>query len=114
MDFLNDFLGFVEATFLAIWHFIAALIYWSVSQIAAIPWGELSYLPAWKIMLLSMIMAVWLTFVYRMIWAFWEAGEKAIIAVILLTTVFIRSLPIILIAGLVGAAVAWIINNVNF
>ena len=110
MNFLNDFLGFVEATFASIWHACAMLIYWAVAQICAIPWGHLNYLPAWKIMLLSTVMAVWFTFVYRMVWAFCEAGEKAICAVIILTTVFIRSLPIIVAAGLVGAAGTWIIN----
>ena len=110
MDFLNDFLGFVEATFTAIWHACAMLIYWAVAQIAALPWGRLNYLPAWKFVLLSAVMALCLLFLWRMIWAFWEAGEKAINAVVLLTVVLIRSLPIIVAAGLVAAASAWIIN----
>lgn len=114
MDFLNDLLGFVEAAVAGFFHFIATLIYWSFAQIAAMPWGALGYLPAWKVMLISTISGLLLIFIYRMMWAFWEAGEKALTALILLTTVFIRSLPIIVIAGLVAAASAWIINNVNF
>lgn len=114
MDFINDLLGFLEATFLGIFHFIGMLIFWSVAQIAAVPWGALSYLPVWKIMLISTITALLLLYMYRMMWAFWEAGEKALAAIILLTTVFIRSLPLIVIAGLVAAASAWVVNNVNF
>jgi hypothetical protein len=114
MDFLSDFLGFIEATFLAIWRVCATLIYWSVEQIYSIPWNQLGYLPAWKIVVLSTIMAVWGVFVYRMFWAYYEAGEKVINAAVILTTVFIRSLPIIVAAGLVAAAGAWIINNVNY
>ena len=110
MNFLNDFLEFVEATFTDVWHACAMLIYWAVAQIGAIPWAHLNYLPAWKIVLLSAIMALWLMFLWRMIWAFSEAGEKAICAVIILATVFIRSLPIIFAAGLMGAAGTWIIN----
>ncbi len=114
MDFLNDLLGFVEATISGIMHFIGMLLFWSITQIASVPWGALSYLPVWKVMLLSTLTALLLIFVYRMLWAFWEAGEKMMVALILLTTVFIRSLPIILIAGIVAAIGAWVVNNVNF
>ena len=114
MDFLNDLLGFVEAAVAGIFHFIRMLLFWSFDQVAAIPWGALSYLPVWKVMLLSSIMALFMLFLYRMAWAFWEAGEKALTALILLMTVFIRSMPIIVLAGVAAAAGAWIINNVNF
>jgi len=114
MDFLNDLLGFVEAVVLGVFRFIAMLLAWSVAQIASIPWGALSYLPVWKVMFISTITALLLIFVYRMVWAFWEAGEKMLAAFIILTTLFIRSLPIIIIAGLVAAMGAWVVNNVNF
>ncbi|MFY9642595.1 MAG: hypothetical protein WCD20_04680 [Rhodomicrobium sp.] len=114
MDFLNDLLGFIETAVEGIFHFIGMLIYWSLSQIAAVPWNQLSYLPPWKIMFLSVLSALILVYVYRMMWAFWEAGEKAMAALIILTTVFIRSLPIIVIAGLVAAMGCWVVNNVNF
>ena len=108
MDFLNDLLGFLETAIAGVFHFIGMLLFWSVAQIAAVPWGALSYLPVWKVMFLSTLSALILVFAYRMMWAFWEAGEKALAALILLTTVFIRSLPIIIIAGLVAAASAWV------
>ncbi|MGO9484844.1 MAG: hypothetical protein ACLPX9_09725 [Rhodomicrobium sp.] len=114
MDFLNDLLGFMEAVITGIFQFIRMLLVWSIEQIAAVPWGALSYLPPWKVMLLSTIMAFILLFFYRMAWAFWEAGEKAMTAFILVMTVFIRSLPLIVLAGIAAAAGAWIINNVNF
>ncbi len=113
MDFLNDLLGFLEAVIAGVFQFIRMLLLWSFEQIAAIPWGALSYLPAWKVVLLSTIMALLLQFFYRMLWAFWEAGEKALSAFILLMSVFFRGLPIIVLAGIVAAAAAWIINNVN-
>lgn len=114
MDFLNDLLGFVEAAFEGVFRFVRMLLLWSFDQVAAIPWGALSYLPVWKVMLLSAIMALFLLFLYRMAWAFMEAGEKALTALILLMTVFIRSMPIIVLAGVAAAAGAWVINNVNY
>ena len=114
MDFLNDLLGFVEAAVAGVFQFVRMLLFWSFEQIAAIPWGALSYLPVWKVMLLSTIMALLLLFLYRMGMAFLEAGEKALAAFILLMTVFIRGMPIIVLAGIAAAAGAWVINNVNF
>ena len=114
MDFLNDLLGFVEAAFEGVFRFVRMLLFWSFDQVAAIPWGALSYLPVWKVMLLSAIMALFLLFLYRMGLAFLEAGEKALTALILLMTVFIRGMPIIVLAGIAAAAGAWVINNVNF
>jgi hypothetical protein len=114
MDFLNDLLGFVEAAVAGVFQFVRMLLFWSFEQIAAIPWGALSYLPVWKVMLLSTIMSLLLLFLYRMGIALLEAGEKALAAFILLTTVFIRGMPIIVLAGIAAAAGAWVINNVNF
>ncbi len=114
MDFLNDLLGFIEAAVTGIFHFIGMLVYWSLAQIAAVPWGALSYLPVWKVMFLSILTALILNYIFWMVWAFWEAGEKALAALIILTTVFIRTLPIIVIAGLVAAMGCWVVNNVNF
>jgi hypothetical protein len=59
MDFLN---------------FVRRLLFWSFDQAAAIPWGALSYMPVSKVMLLSSIMALFTLFLYRMAWAFMEAG----------------------------------------
>jgi hypothetical protein len=114
MDFLNDLLGFVEAAVAGVFQIVRMLLFWSFEQIAAIPGGALSYLPVWKVMLLSTIMSLLLLFLYRMGIALLEAGEKALAAFILLTTVFIRGMPIIVLAGIAAAAGAWVINNVNF
>jgi hypothetical protein len=80
MDFLNDLLGFVEAAGAGVFRFVRMLLFWSFDQVAAIPWGTLSYLPVWKVMLLSSIMAFFTLFLYRMAWAFMEAGEKTLTA----------------------------------
>jgi hypothetical protein len=114
MDFLNDLLGFVEAAVAGVFQFVRMLLFWSFEQIAAIPWGALSYLPVWKVMLLSTITALLLLYLYRMGLALLEAGEKALAAFILLMTVFIRGMPVIVLAGIAAAAGAWVINNVNF
>ena len=45
MDFLNDLLGFVEAAVTGVFRFVRMLLFWSFDQVAAIPWGALSYLP---------------------------------------------------------------------
>jgi hypothetical protein len=53
-------------------------------------------------------------FLYRAGRQLLEAGEKALSAFVTLLTVFVRTLPPILLAGAAAAAGAWVVNHVNF
>ncbi|MBI4725464.1 MAG: hypothetical protein HY765_10955 [Rhodomicrobium sp.] len=113
MQFLNQLLQFVQQGLTAVFRFIQAIWQWSVAQMVAVPWDQLGSLPAWKIATLIIVGGAVAYFLYRAATELLEAGEKALSAFATLVTVFIRTLPPILLAGLAAAAGAWIINHVT-
>jgi hypothetical protein len=114
MQFINQLLQFLQQGLAAIFRFIQIIWQWSVAQILAVPWDRINTLPFWKIILLVVIGVVVIYFLYRAARELLEAGEKALSAFVTLLTVFVRTLPPILLAGVAAAAGAWIINHVNF
>ncbi len=114
MPFLNQLLRFLQEGLSAIFRFVQTIWQWTVSQIASVPWNELSNLPVWKIVVLVAVGCAVAYFIYRAGVELLEAGEKALSAFATLLTVFIRTLPPILLAGVAAAGGAWIINHVNF
>jgi hypothetical protein len=70
-------------------------------------------MPFWKVILLVVVGCVVVYFLYRAGRELLEAGEKALSAFATLLTVFVKTLPPILIAGVAAAAGAWVINHVN-
>ena len=113
MQFLNQLLQFLQQGLAAIFRFVQSIWQWSVSQILAVPWDGLNDMPFWKVILLVAIACVVIYFLYRAGRELMEAGEKALSAFATLLTVFVKTLPPILIAGLAAAAGAWVINHVN-
>lgn len=103
MDFLNQLLKLLQQGLAAIFRFIAVTWSWTIEQIRSIPWDHLSELPALKVALLIAVAATVLYLLYRAGRELLEAGEKVVTAFITLVTVFVRTLPFILIAGVVAA-----------
>jgi hypothetical protein len=114
MQFLNQLLQFLQQGLAAIFRFIQLIWQWTVTQIMAVPWDRLGTLPLWKVVLLILIGAGVVYFLYRAARELLEAGEKALSAFVTLLTVFVRTLPPILLAGVAAAGGAWVINHVNF
>lgn len=110
---LDDLLGFLEDGIVALFHFVRVLLEWSLEQILSVPWRHLGYLPAWKIVVISVIGVLVVMILWRVLREFYEAGEKAAVAFVVLLSVFLRTLPAMLLAGVVAAAGAWVINNVQ-
>ena len=113
MQILNQLLQFLKQAISAIFNFIQTIWQWSVAQILAVPWHQLGALTWWKVVILAVTGVVVFYLLYRAGKELLEAGEKALSAFVTLLTVFIRTLPPILLAGGAAAAGAWIINHVN-
>ncbi len=113
MQILNQLLQFLKQALSAIFNFIQMIWQWSVAQILAVPWQQLGALPLWKVIVLAVTGAVVVYLLYRAGRELLEAGEKALSALVTLLTVFVRTLPPILLAGGAAAAGAWVINHVN-
>src|SRR5262245_32583308 len=114
MQFIDQLLTFLRTGLAAIFRFVETIWRWSIDQIFRVPWQALGELPLWKQLLLVVTAGVVIYFLYKAIKELLEAGEKALAAFATLLTVFVKTLPPILLAGLAAAAGAWVINNVNF
>ena len=114
MQFLDQLLNFLRTGLSAIFRFVETIWRWSVQQIFGVPWNALGDLPLWKQLLLVVVAGVVLYFLYKAIKELLEAGEKALSAFATLLTVFVKTLPPILLAGIAAAAGAWVVNNVTF
>lgn len=114
MQILNQLLLFLKQAISAIFNFIQTIWQWSVKQILAVPWHQLGSLPWWKVVILAVTAAVVAYLLYRAGKELLDAGEKALSAFVTLLTVFVRTLPPILLAGGAAAAGAWVINHINF
>jgi hypothetical protein len=113
MQIINQLLQFLRHAISAIVTFIQTIWQWSVTQILAVPWHQLGNLPWWKVIILVATGVVVFYLLYRAGRELLEAGEKALSAFVTVLTVFVRTLPPILLAGGAAAAGAWVINHVN-
>jgi hypothetical protein len=114
MQFIDQLLNFLRTGLSAIFRFVETIWRWSVQQIFGVPWNSLGDLPLWKQLLLVVVAGVVLYFLYKAIKELLDAGEKALAAFATLLTVFVKTLPPILLAGIAAAAGAWVVNNVTF
>ena len=113
MQIINQLLQFLKQGISAVFNFIQTIWQWSTTQILAVPWQQLGNLPWWKVVILAVTGVVVVYLLYRAARELLEAGEKALSAFVTLLTVFVRTLPPILLAGAAASAGAWVINHVN-
>jgi hypothetical protein len=113
MQFLNQLLQLLQQGIAAIFRFIGSIWQWTIAQITAVPWNRLNELSIIKVVLLIAVGAAVIYLLYRAIKELLEAGEKLLSAFASVLSVFVKTLPYILIAGIIAAVGAWIINNVN-
>ena len=112
-NFSTNCCSFCSKDFAAIFRFIGLIWQWTITQISAVPWNRLNDLSTLKVVLLIIIGVAVIYLLYRAAMELLEAGEKLLAAFVTTLSVFVRTLPYILIAGLVAAGGAWVINHVN-
>jgi hypothetical protein len=74
----------------------------------AAPWQNW---PLWKQLVLILVAGVIVYVLYKAIKELWETGERALGAFTSLLGAFVKTLPRILIAGLVALGGIWLLNN---
>lgn len=114
MQLVNQFLQFLQQALAALFRVIEIIWRWSVTQITAVPWDRLGELPAYKVVILAICGGAVGFLGYRAARELLQAGEKALTAFVTLLTVFIRTLPFVLLAGGAAAVGAWAVNHINF
>ncbi len=112
-QFFNQLLQFLQQGIAAIFKFVQLVWTWSVDQISTltrVPWQDW---PLWKQVLLVLLIAGIAYALYKVAVELWEAGERILAAFATLLGVLVRTLPSVMIAGLIALAGLWVLNNVD-
>jgi hypothetical protein len=113
MQFFNQLLQFLQQGIAAIFRFVELIWTWSVGQISGlmhVPWQSW---PLWKQLLLAVVVGGVLLALYRAAKELWEAGERILAAFAALLGVLVRTLPSVIVAGVIALGGVWVLNNVD-
>ncbi len=103
----------LQIVFANLFKYFNDLWQWSIAQILDVPWGRMGDLPGSKVLLLLAGAGAVVYFLSKAIREVHAAGKKAYSALLTLLTVFAKTVPLILMAGLAAAAGAWVANHVQ-
>lgn len=112
-QFFDQLLRFLQQGIAAIFRFVELIWGWSVAQISSlmrVPWTDW---PLWKQIFLVFVIVGVAYALYKVAVELWEAGERILAAFATLLGVLVRTLPSVMIAGLVALAGLWVLNNVD-
>jgi hypothetical protein len=97
----------------AIFRFVELVWSWTIGQVmrvAEVPWGAW---PLWKQVILVLIAGAIVYVLFRAGKELWDAGEKILAGFASLLVVLVKTLPLMLIAGLIAAGGLWVVNSVD-
>src|SRR3990172_9444003 len=100
-QFLNQLLQFLQQGIAAIFRFVELVWSWSVGQISTltrVPWQDW---PLWKQVLLVLIIAGIVYALLKVAVELWQAGERILAAFATLLGVLVKTLPSVMIAGVI-------------
>jgi len=109
----NQILQFLQQGIAAIFRFVELVWSWSVGQIstlARVPWQDW---PLWKQVLLVLILAGIVYALLKVVVELWQAGERILAAFATLLGVLVKTVPSVMIAGVIALAGLWVLNNVD-
>ena len=110
----NQLLQFLQQGIAAIFRFVQLIWTWTVGQIGAlgrVPWQDW---PLWKQILLALVIGGVIWALYRAARELWDAGERILTAFAALLGVLVKTLPSVILAGLIALGGVWILNNLDF
>jgi hypothetical protein len=109
----QQLLQFLQQGISAIFRFVQLLWTWSVDQIShliAVPWQNW---PIWKQVLLVLVLAGVVWALYKAARELFEAGEKILAAFAALLGVLVRTLPSVVLAGVIALSGVWVMNHLD-
>lgn len=95
-------------------HFLQTVWTWSFGQIIEIFQSNWQALPIWKLLILTLTIAILTYYLYAASRQIWSATEDVFKAFVSLLSAFVSVLPYIVISGLVAFGGGYIIQNINF
>jgi hypothetical protein len=109
----DQFLKFLHDGIAAIFRFVELIWTWSVDQIAklaSVPWQQW---PFWKHLLLVIVLAAVVWALYRVGRELFYAGAAILAAFAELLGVLVRTLPHVMLAGIIALGGVWLINHLD-
>jgi hypothetical protein len=109
----EQFLKFLHDGIAAIFRFVELIWTWSVDQIsklASVPWQQW---PLWKELLLIIVLAAVVWALYRVGRELFFAGAAILAAFAELLGVLVRTLPHVMLAGVIALGGVWVINHLD-
>ena len=107
----NQLLQFVQQGISAIFRFVQLIWTWSVGQITRVVEAPWQSWPLWKQVLLVLVVAGVIWALYKAGKELFEAGERTLGAFATLLGVFVKTLPRVVLAGLIALGGVWFLNN---
>jgi len=107
----NQVLQFVQQGIAAIFRFVQTIWTWSVGQIAKVVEAPWQSWPLWKQILLVLVVAGVIWALYKAGKELLEAGERTLSAFAALLAALVRTLPQVVLAGLIALGGVWLLNN---
>ena len=112
-QFFTQLLQFLQQGISAIFRFVRLIWTWSVDQITTlvqVPWQNW---PLWRQILLVLVIGGVAWALYKAAKELWEAGERILGAFATLLGVLVRTLPRVMMAGLIALGGVWLLNNLD-
>jgi hypothetical protein len=113
-QFFDVFIEFVRQAIGAIFRFVAAVWSWAAEQVGkllSMPWQAW---PLWRVLLLAVLIYGLGWYLWRSLSELWDASKKTLAALGTMLGVLIKTLPQIVLAGLIALAGVWLLSNLDF
>jgi hypothetical protein len=113
-QFFDVFIDFVRQGIDAIFRFVAAVWMWAAEQLArllSMPWHAW---PVWRVVLLAVMIYGLGWYLWKSLSELWDAGKKTLAALGTMMGVLIKTLPQIVLAGVLALAGVWVLTSLDF
>jgi len=111
---VDQIINLLQQGITAIFKFVELIWRWSFGQIISTFQSDWQSLPVWKIAVLAIVVVAIVYVLYRAAIELWSAAEQILKAFVGLLMVLVSILPYVLIARVIAAAGAYVIQHVNF
>jgi hypothetical protein len=113
-QFFNIFIDFVRQGVGAIFRFVQAVWMWAVEQVGKLLQQPFQDWHPWKLLVMTAIAVGVVWYLYKAIWELWDAWQKILAALATLMAVLIKTVPQVLIAGLIALAGVALLSALDF
>ncbi len=112
-QFFNQLLQFLQQGIAAIFRFVQLIWTWAVEQIGALTQAPWQSWPLWKQVLLVIVIGAVAWALYKAAKELWEAAHRILAGFAALLGALVRTLPSVIVAGLVALSGLWVLNNLD-